>query len=483
MMTSRPKSSLSFPIVDPAFGDYPAIIAPAATIDYAGYHRRSAAVARQLRQMGLERGDRLGIFLASLWEYPVLLMACWSAGIVAVPVSTRLPRSEAATLLRKVRCRHLVLSAVQADAADIADFTILHIDALCAPDLPATPFATDLPPIDLQQEATIVFTSGSTGVQKAALHSFGNHFYNALGSNRNLPFQPGDRWLLALPLYHVGGLSILFRAVLGGGAVVIPAPEAPLLAVLAQEKVTHVSLVTTQLYRLLQQPAAITQLGKLKAILLGGSAMPADIIRQAHALGLAIYTSYGMTEMASQTTTTAPHDSLAHLLTSGKILPHRKIMISHDGEILVRGETLFKGYLDGDRLDARRDAEGWFATGDLGRIDSDGYLTVTGRKDNMFVSGGENLQPEEIEAALGQIPGIIAAVVVPVDDAEFGQRPVAFIDMAVHAEIEPAEIVAKLEKSLPRFKIPDRILPWPSELVEKGIKLDRKQFVRLAQKQ
>jgi o-succinylbenzoate---CoA ligase len=152
-------------------------------------------------------------------------------------------------------------------------------------------------------------------------------------------------------------------------------------------------------------------------------------------------------------------------------LPEREVSISEEGEILVRGATLFAGYVEGGKLDLPLDTEEWFHTGDLGELDENGCLRVLGRKDNLFVSGGENIQPEEIEEALSALPGVEAAVVVPVDDTEYGQRPVAFVRMEDGSTVD---LALELEKVLPRFKIPVAFYAWPEE--SDGMKVNRASF-------
>ena len=183
--------------------------------------------------------------------------------------------------------------------------------------------------------------------------------------------------------------------------------------------------------------------------------------------------------MASQVTTTPPGAARATLSTAGAVLPHRALRIAEDGEILVRGATLFAGYVDGDALHDPRTADGWYPTGDRGTLDADGHLHVHGRTDHMFVSGGENIHPEEIERALMQLGGITRAVVVPVPDEEFGARPVAFVEAggeAVGKAAERERVAAwrrKLDEALPRYKRPVRFLPWPDDESGPSIKADR----------
>jgi o-succinylbenzoate---CoA ligase len=215
--------------------------------------------------------------------------------------------------------------------------------------------------------------------------------------------------------------------------------------------------------------------GRLKAILLGGGPVPVSLVDEAVSRAFPVHTSYGLTEMASQVTTTPPGASHEELRTSGRPLPHREVGISGDGEILVRGETFFAGYVEGDAVDRPLDADGWFHTGDLGGLSENGCLRVLGRKDNLFVSGGENIQPEEIEEALSSLEGVEVAVVVPILDPEFGARPVAFVRMA-DGTVKGETLAHALEKVLPRFKIPVAFHGWPEEAGLGGMKVDRAFF-------
>jgi O-succinylbenzoic acid--CoA ligase len=161
--------------------------------------------------------------------------------------------------------------------------------------------------------------------------------------------------------------------------------------------------------------------------------------------------------------------------SSGRPLAYRQIKVA-DGEILVRGECLFQGYLTGTGVERTIGINEWFGTRDLGSIDPEGYLTVVGRKDNMFLSGGENIQPEEIEEALMNIGRIYDAVVVPMTDEEYGERPVAFVQVHPDTELDEEAIQRSLREILPGFKVPSRILPFPSTETKAGIKFSRKEL-------
>ena len=426
---------------------------------------RVMVAAEEIEELGFGTGARVALYLPEDERYLVLLLALIRAGCVTCPLSTRLPPRGVAPLLQAISCPALISSDEKLLQTTGTGIQKLRPEKLLADESVEDRTRTSEPlRLALDRPATVIFTSGSTGAPKAALHTFGNHYYSALGSNANIALAPGDRWLHSLPLYHVGGLSILFRCLLAGAAVTLPQPDAPLAEAIADA--THASLVSTQLLRLLRE--GVFDPGGLRAILLGGGRIPVPLVEEAAGRGLPVHTSYGLTEMASQVTATPPGASREELRTSGRPLPHREISISEDGEVLVRGKTLFAGYVEGEAVIRPLDADGWFHTGDLGELDAEGYLRVRGRKDNLFVSGGENIQPEEIEEALCRLEGVEEAVVVPVPDTEFGSRPVAFVRTDGG---EPGDLARALEPALPRFKIPVAFHGWPEE--SGGMKVHR----------
>jgi O-succinylbenzoic acid--CoA ligase len=451
-------------------------------------------LARKLRARGFDPGSRIAIVENNRIELPLLLLACLEAEVVAVLISPRYPEATRKSMTSSTGCR--VAAGWESPSGNAP--TEYGIDKLIVPSLASLSDArtnlegwdgTATKP-DLNDPWTIGFTSGSTGTPRAVLLSVGNHHYNALGSSALLAIGPGDRWLLSLPLYHVSGLGILCRCLLGGGAVVLERPGIDLADQIIQDRITHISLVPTQLRRLLRHPELKRLRPSLKTILLGGAPIPPDLLHQACESGLPVYPTYGLTEMASQVATGSPADPRGL-----RILPNREVVIADDGTICVRGETLFLGYVTQNGIERPVDSDGWFHTGDIGRIDSKGYLRVLGRKDNMFVSGGENVHPEVIEAALSGIDGIEEAVVVPVDDSEFGHRPVAFLRYRADFNLSEAEselseeaqfgfdhhsLSAELEETLPRFMLPIAYYPWPHGYSPAGIKLDRSFFRDLA---
>lgn len=293
----------------------------------------------------------------------------------------------------------------------------------------STPTSPAPSQLDLHAHATYMLTSGSTATPKIAIHTFANHITSALGVTSYFSLRSTDSWQLCLPLYHISGLAILWRCFLTGAAVSIDAPF------------THTSLVPTQLAR---------HAPKCKAILIGGAPLPTSLaLKCSH---LPIYPSYGLTEMSST------------VLIKNKPLPYRRIKII-EGELFVSGPTLFQGYLN------EAPPPEWFDTRDLV---SSSY-EIIGRKDRMFISGGENIYPEVIERALTQLPHIAAAHVVPVSDPEFGKRPVAFIESDVHYSLN--ELRAALDPHLPRFQHPIAAFPLAGKT---GLKMNLQALEALA---
>ncbi len=451
-----------------------AIVAPDRSLTYGDLDRLVAATAKRLRTLGGAPGGRVGLFVPNGWHAVVLMLAAVRAGLVACPISTRVPAQGIAALLRAVSASVLITERGDL-AGHLPEGVIVVSPDAVVEDVDGE--GEEPPPVMIDQPATVVFTSGSMGMAKAAVHSAGNHIFSAKGSNQNILLAPGDRWLLVLPLYHVGGLGIVYRCVLAGATLVVPEPGLDLGAAIRRHGITHVSLVATQLRRLLNEEAEAAPPG-LKAVLVGGSAVLPSLIGEAYARAYPVFTTYGLTEMTSQVSTTPPGASLDRHGTAGRCLPYRRIRIAEDGEILVQGEVLFLGYLEDDTLRRPVDAGGWFHTGDQGALD-DGFLRVLGRIDTMFISGGENIHPEEIEQALCTLDGVQQAVVVPVADATFGQRPIAFV-MTTGPLAPQADFAARLEALLPRFKIPLAFYAWPDEASSGGMKIDRAFFRKIA---
>ena len=379
----------------------------------------------KLSALGVEAGDRVAIACEGRCEEAITVVALWKMAAVAVPIIPKLPKELEEETLGRVGVK-LVLR--QEQLKQIAGYSKAILKFCRFEDLA----------LDINAEASVIFTSASTLLPKAVVHTIGNHYYSALGSAENIPFDGDDCWDMCLPMFHVSGFSLIMRALVGGASIYFIEMDDDFLE---EEMVTHVSMVPTMLIRLFQKGCR-EELRDIKSILLGGGPIPVWLIEKSRQLGLPVHTTYGSTELCSQ------------IATDGRVLRYRDVKIADDGEILVKGKTLFKGYLTGDGLVLPLDKDGFFATGDLGRFDEGGHLQIIGRKDFMFISGGENIYPEQIERALTLIDNIAQAVVVPVDDAEFGQRPVAFLQTIDGKEFDVEEIRTQLRRMIESFKIP-----------------------------
>ncbi|WP_259461993.1 o-succinylbenzoate--CoA ligase, partial [Enterobacter sp. R1(2018)] len=310
-----------------------------------------------------------------------------------------------------------------------------------------------------QRLVSMTLTSGSSGLPKAAVHTAAAHLASAAGVLSAMRYGQDDSWLLSLPLYHVSGQGILWRWLLAGGCMVVrdlhPLGE-------ALEGCTHASLVPTQLWRLLEQSQPLT----LREVLLGGAAIPVELTEQALARGINCWCGYGLTELAS-TVCAKRADGLADV---GEALPGREVKIV-DEEVWIRASSLASGYWQQGKLVPLLNEYGWFSTRDRGVLNGR-RLTIVGRLDNQFFSGGEGIQPEEIESVLVAHPAVKQAFIVPTEDAEFGHRPVAVVE--VDDKFELASLESWVQGKLARFQQPVRWLPLPDAVRQGGIKISRR---------
>jgi O-succinylbenzoic acid--CoA ligase len=286
-------------------------------------------------------------------------------------------------------------------------------------------------------------TSGSSGTPKVVFLTFESLLINAEGVNSFLNISHEDRWLLNLPLFHVGGVGVILRMILAHGSIILEDCEPTLL-----------SLVPTQLFRLLNEGRVF----KKAKYMIGGGHLSFDLQKKAQNLDL--YLSYGMTEMGS--TITLGRQSL------GKPLPSRSLIFSLENEILVDGKTLFQGYIEkGALIETKRP----FASQDMGYLDSSGNLVIKGRKDRMFIKGGENIHPEEIEKAMLSIAGVDEAVALAIADSQYGHLPIAFVKTDHPLE----KVFFELKNILPKFKLPHKLYPLPHY---SGLKVDKASLLK-----
>jgi O-succinylbenzoic acid--CoA ligase len=310
------------------------------------------------------------------------------------------------------------------------------------PDRPHLGQLTMLGHLDRRPAHTILFTSGSSGEPKGVRLSSANWEAAAQASVAHLGHQPGQRWLCVLPLYHVGGLSIIYRAMFSGGAVVLESD--PDLAARWLDRVEWASLVPTHLYRILGQRT--DSFASSPRVLLGGG--PADplLVERALTAGLQVLATFGMTETTSQAATAQQ--------PGGPLMPLPGVRIDIDAtsRIRVRGPTVMLGYAGEEELD------GEFLTSDRGRIHPDGSLEILGRVDRVIITGGEKVDPWTVENAVADQRGVSEVAVLGIPDAEWGERVVALIV----GDADPADLVAVLRLHVPPFAIPKQWVRVPA---------------------
>ena len=406
--------------------DRGALIADGAALTYAELEHEATAAARRLAARGARRGATVALTLPVGLEYVVLVHALMKLGAVAYPVNTLLTEAE-----------------VSAELARTAP--VLTVNG--SPDLGTT--EADLPLLgehDLSDLHCRLLTSGTSGTPRAVGLTYGNHLWSAVGSAFNLGVEPTDRWLCCLPLFHVGGLSIVMRSVIYGTTTVIHDgfDVDRIASSLEGDGVTLISVVPTQLARLL---AAGVDLLPLRAVLVGGGPVPSEVLEEALGRGATVVQTYGMTETASQVTTLAPMEAVSHAGSAGRPLLTTHLRIQ-EGEILVQGPTVAPGFADED---------GWLHTGDLGTIDDDGFLYVTGRLGDVIITGGENVLPAEVEAVLLRHPQVADAAVVGRADPEWQEAVTAVVVLRGGAEVSAEELVSHCGGELAGFKVPKRV--------------------------
>lgn len=318
----------------------------------------------------------------------------------------------------------------------------------------------------------VVATSGSAGEPRGVMLNDANLDAAAAAANRHLPLLPGDLWLDCLPLHHIGGMSILWRCARAGAGVLLHegfAAEA-VAASLAQPAVTHLSLVPAMLARLLD--TGVRPPAGLRHVVVGGAALTQALHDRAGAAGWPLNPSYGMSETAAQIATWTPADGPWREGLAGRPLGANEFALAGDGRIRIRGPQVMAGYVDGGGVAG----DGWLTTGDLGEIDASGRLTVTGRADDMLISGGCNVHPLTVESCLAGCPGIRDVAVTGLRDAVWGDRIVAL----VVGDAAPERIDDWCRERMPAAARPRRIVRLASLPRNATGKLERAALRELA---
>lgn len=397
-----------------------------------------------LRHSGLKRGDYCGFQDLNPQDSFLLILACVSLGIVAVPLNPKFRGEHLQPYLQQIPPCNLFIEGQPS----------WHQHQLGSADQ-----QTALT-IDLNAPAVVIFTSGSSGQAKGVLHSWSSLQAAAQGSLEFYQIQGRWSWLLSLGLFHIGGLMIGIRTLLGLGCFVIPNEGMSLAEAISKHRPDWLSLVPTQLDDLLQEPEIVALLQKCQGLVIGGAAASESCLKRAFDLGLKVSLSYGSSETAAQLTATrlGKRPSNLNAAIAGFPLPGRQVQLDEASQLIgCRGSVLFQGYWL-NRQFFSHPADQWFQTSDLGRWTDDG-LQILGRIDDVFMCGGEGLSRSEIQRVIDSMASGMQAVVVKLADARLGWIPVLYIEAPARPDL--TDLLLGLQEKLPSIKRPRRIY-WRS---------------------
>lgn len=417
--------------------------------------------AQQLIALGIKKGSRVAILGTSHPRLIFMMYACMHLQCEMVMLNRRLAKEE---LTYQIEDAEVSVVLVEDESVHILPNRIKSI-LFSTIEHSVGEQVNISPEWELSQTISIMYTSGTTGFPKGVRQTVENHQASATASVLNIGLAEDDVWLCAVPLFHISGFSILVRSLLYGNGVKLYSGFDKEGAVrdIASGVVTHMSVVAVMLERILQtlEEKQLMASPRFKVILAGGGPVPKDYIERAHRLDLAVSQTYGMTETSSQTATLSNEDALRKLGSAGKPLFFNQIRIDGadkpyvEGEICIRGPHVTPGYI-GRFAEMEATMVGWLHTGDIGYIDEEGYLYVVDRRSDLIISGGENVYPAEIENVLLSHPTVQEAGVCGVDDAQWGQVPIAFI--VKKEDVMEELLIAFCKGKLAHYKVPKRIL-------------------------
>ncbi|ENH97122.1 O-succinylbenzoic acid--CoA ligase [Gracilibacillus halophilus YIM-C55.5] len=424
-------------------------------------------LAKRVASIGPKETSHIGILSNNSVDMILHFFACTYLQCPAVFFNTRLSIAEL-----KQQCDiadvEMLLTADQyhtigkelADEKNLPHYTFREVKQ-CQP--LSISVATD---IDLDVVCSMMFTSGTTGIPKAVMHTFNNHWSSAISSALHLGLYSSDKWLACLPLFHIGGLSIVIKSVIYGMPIYLleTFDEKQVHDAIMYQQVTMISVVAVTCQRLLHVLGDQRYPDTFRCMLLGGGPAPKSLLEQAREKEVPIVQTYGMTETCSQIATLSASDALRKLGSAGKALFPASLQIWQDekqqstgqiGEIVVRGPMVTKGYYQ--RPDANQSVfqNGWLYTGDVGYVDDEGFLYVVDRRSDLIISGGENIYPAEVEDVLLQLSAINEAGVVGIKNQTWGEVPIAFVVLS--ETIDQETILSHCKKNLASFKVPKQI--------------------------
>ena len=451
-------------------------------VTYRELEERSSRLASALTQAGYGVGDRIATITGNSADHVVLFFACAKSGLVLVPLSWRLSprelgeqleRSDPALLLVEDEFDSLASAALErliaapprgALGARGIESHMIAPTRLAAPGLRR--------PVDDDDALLIIFTSGTLDRAKGAILTHANCFWTNLSLSRIAEITSSDTVLAVMPQYHVGGWNIQpLLAWWMGASVVLERTFDPgrVLQLIADRRITTMMGVPANYLILAQHPAfATTDLSSLSHAIVGGAPMPEPLLRVWHGRGIALTQGYGLTEAAPNVLCLPDEDARLRLGSAGKPYPHVEVAVADPvtgehldgeaaGELLVRGPGVFAGYFRQPDATAAVLRSGWLATGDLVTRDGDGYFRIVDRLKDIYISGGENVAPAEVESVLFNHPAVADVSVVGVPDDQWGEVGVAFVVVRAGVATDETDLIDYCSTSLARFKVPKHI--------------------------
>ncbi|HYB83093.1 MAG TPA: class I adenylate-forming enzyme family protein [Mycobacterium sp.] len=441
--------------------------------DHQAAVRRAAA---ELAARGVKQGDRVAIFAANCPEWPIAFFGALELGTIAVPCNGWWSEPEVAHACVLTSPTLIVADAERTDRLPARSPVILIDDLRAAAEGRSQRPNSPLPKIDEDQPAVILFTSGTTGMPKGATLSHRSiiaNVHSLLLMTRRLPHQlPDDHpvsvTLTSLPLFHIGAIQLLLLQYVTGSKLVFPEGKFDAGEVLRLIEAEHVNVwgaVPTMVERVLTLPELATRdVSSVRTVGLGGSVVsPSLLERAAAAFPNAVRGAsqvYGLSEAGGVLASGAPKDLATHAGSVGRVVPVAEIRIDDPnpdgiGEILARSPAVMDGYW-GQPEDSMFTADGWLRTGDLGWVDDDGFLYITGRKKDLIIRGGENIAPAHIESCLLEHPDVREAAVVGLPHPDLGEEVGALVSLVVGSSTTSEHLEAFLRPKLARFELPTR---------------------------
>ncbi|MET9792751.1 class I adenylate-forming enzyme family protein [Streptomyces canus] len=425
--------------------------------------RRVQAAARHLQDLKVGPGDVVALKLTNRVEFVLLLFAAWRLGATITPVNPSMTDVEVARQLTDSGARLLVSEDGEAAVAD--GTAVLAVGEL-RDDAAAEPDEAPLP--DPSALALLIYTSGTTGVPKGVMLDHANIDAMADMGRRALEVGPADRCLLILPLFHVNGIVVsTLVPLLAGASVTIADRFNPqtFFDVVERERPTFFSAVPTIYSMLAALPDQVRpDTSSLRFGVCGAAPASAELLTRFEArYGFPLVEGYGLSEGTCGSTIN-PVAGPRRAGTVGLPFPGQEIQIvdadgsevppGADGEVVVRGPNVMRGYLGRPEETAKVIVDGWLHTGDVGRLDADGYLTLVGRSKDMIIRGGENIYPKEIEDVLVGDPSVLEAAVIGVPDEKWGEVVVAYVQPRPGSAVDPSALQSLCARSLTGFKRP-----------------------------